>query len=71
MQATKRHVAPLTPIVVGNLITTIGVRDIDLDHNEVGRVVERKGFHVLIDQRCLDVRIKVGGQCGKSERWKE
>ena len=54
-------------VVVGDLVRAVCVGDVDLDDDEVGRVVERERLDVLVDDDDLVVRREIGSERGEAE----
>jgi hypothetical protein len=67
VQAPERHIGALPPVVVGEAISAPGRGDVDLDHHEVGLVVERQPLDVLVLERDLVVVAQIAGKSGQAE----
>ena len=48
MQSAEHHVRATISVVVGEVIRTIGRRDVDLNHDEIGCIVQVERFDVLV-----------------------
>lgn len=43
-------------MAVGDLVCAVGVREVDLNHDEVGRVIEREWLDVFVNDDSVVVR---------------
>ena len=48
MQAAKRDVGAFRPVVIGQAIRAVGRGDVDLNHDQIGLVVQVERFDVLV-----------------------
>jgi hypothetical protein len=71
----RRHVKPAHrherapgPVVVGDAIRAIRVRDVDLNQDEIRLVIKIKLLHVLVHEDSVVVRAEERRQRGKAER---
>lgn len=67
VQASERDEGSLAAVTIGDAISTEGRGDVDLDHNEVGSVVQIELFDMLVNERDFVVRIQIRGERGESE----
>ena len=67
MQPAEHDEAAARAVAIGQAIGAVGVRDVDLDDDEVGRVVEGQGLHVLVFDHRLVVWIEIGGERRQAE----
>ena len=56
MQSAEADKGSPCAIVVGNPVGAVCVGDVDLDHDEVGRVVEGERLDVFVDDHCAGRR---------------
>jgi len=49
VQTPKADKRATRAIVVGDAVRAIGVRDVDLDDDEVGGIIQSKGLDMLVD----------------------
>ena len=71
VQSAERDERAARTVEVGQSVGAVRVRDVDLDHDEVRRIVERQRLDVLVLDHGAVVRGQVGGQRGEAERRKE
>ncbi len=71
MQPAQADVSAFAPVMVGDLVGAVGGGDIDLDHHQVGLVVQVKGFHVLVLDADLILRVQITGQGCQAQGRKE
>ena len=68
VQAAQAHVAAAPPVMIRQLVGPPGRGDVDLDHHQVGRVVQHQGLDVLVLDRDLVVGRQIAGQGRQAER---
>src|SRR5258708_25411834 len=68
MQSAKGDTRYTPARVVGEFVRTPRRRDVDLDHDQVGLVIQAKLFDVLVTDRDFIAIVQVGGQGGEAER---
>jgi len=71
VQAAEHDVHTAGAIAVGDLVRAIGVRDVDLDDDEIGCIVQVQRLDVLVLQHDLDGGVEVGGEGGQAQGRKE
>ena len=71
VQPAHRHECAPGPVVVGDAIGAIGVRDVGLDEHEIRPVVEVELLHMLVHEHRFVVRVEKRGQRGEAERRKQ
>ena len=65
MQAPEADIGSFLPIVGGETVRTESVGNIDLDHNEVGLIVQSQPFNVFVNDCGLVVAIEIRGERGQ------
>jgi hypothetical protein len=55
MQTAKTYEDSPSPIVIGNLVRSLGVGDIDLNYHKIRVVIEGEGRNMFIDDNGLVV----------------
>ena len=68
VQAAEDDEDAARAIAVRDPVRPVRVRDVDLDHDEVRRVVRGQALDVLVDDHRLVVRPQVGGERRQAER---
>ena len=68
VQAAERDEDAFRPVVVGDAVGAARVGDVDLDDDEVGRVVGVERRDVLVHQHRLVVGPEIGRERGQAER---
>lgn len=68
VEAAQRDEDAFVPVPVGESVSAARVRDVDLDDDEVGRVVGVERRDVLVHQHRLVLRPEIGRERGKAER---
>src|SRR5688572_3633437 len=71
VQSAQCHVGALASVVIRDAIRAIRVRDVDLDHHQIGLIVEVEWLDVLVLQTNVERRIEVRRQGRKTERRKQ
>src|ERR1700759_3922587 len=71
MQPAECDECSLTAIVIGDSVRAKRRRDVDLDDDEVGRIVEVEFFDMLVDESDVIVRIEIRSEGGQPERREE
>ena len=71
VQAPQTDANPPCPIVIGDLVRTAGVRDVDLDDDQLRVVIQGQGLDVLVDDDGLVLGVEVGRQRRQAEGWEE
>ena len=71
MQTTERDVGALTTVVIGDPIGAIGIGDVDLDHDQVGLIVQVKRLDMFVLERDVEGGIEIRRQRREAERWKQ
>ena len=67
MQAAEGDVGALAPVVVGQAIGAQRGGDVDLDHDQVGLVVEVEPLDVLVLELATSSSVEIAGQRGEAE----
>ncbi len=57
--------------MIGDLVGAAGAGDVDLDHDQVGRVVEVERLDVLVGESDVVIGVEVCGERGQPERWEQ
>lgn len=57
--------------MVRQLVGAAGGRDVDLDHDQLGVVVQVERLDVLVLQGDLILGVEIPGEGGEAERWEE
>jgi hypothetical protein len=70
VQAAQGDMRAASAVVVGDAIGTIRGGDVDLDNDEVGRVVQIEHLDVLVLNLHIGVRVEIGRQRREAE-WRE
>ena len=68
MESAQRDEGSAAAVMIGDGVGASRAGGVDLDGDQVGRVIESDGLHVLVDQGYRVVWGKVAGQSGESER---
>jgi hypothetical protein len=71
VQSTERDEAAARSIQIGKPIRPIRIGDVDLDDDEIGRIVERERLDVFVFEDGAIVGVQIGGERGETERRKE
>ena len=71
VQAPENNVGPAPAIVVRNLISAVGVCNVDLNNNQIRSILQVELLDVLVLQRDLDVGIEVRSECCQTKRRKQ
>ena len=71
VQASQADKRPPCPVVVGQGVGPPRRRDIDLDRDDIGRVVEVQRLHVIVFEARVPVVGEIRGQCRQPQRWEE
>ena len=68
MQSAEGYETPFCTIVIRDRISAASACDIDLNDHEVGHVVHRPGFDMIVDKNRPVRILKIGRERRKSER---
>ena len=68
MQPAERDEHTSGPVQVRHAVRAVGVRDVDLDDDDVGGVVDRQRLDVLVDDPRPVVGGQIRGERGEAER---
>jgi len=71
VQAAKNNVRAARAIMIGNAIRSIGVRDVNLNDDEVWLVVKIELLNMLILQADFELRIEIGRKRCQTKRRKQ
>src|SRR5205807_2224652 len=71
MEATQHHPGSAPAIVVGDFVGPSGRCDVDLDHDQLGLIVQLKLFDVLVTNGDVILIAQVGGKRGQTQRWEQ
>ena len=68
MQAAECDECSLTAVMIGDAVRAKCRCDVDLDNDEVGRIVEVEFLDVLVYESDVVIRIEICGESGQPER---
>src|SRR5205823_7019837 len=71
VQSAQRDERAPGPVLVGEAVGTIGVRDVDLNQHQIGLIVKGERLHVLVDELQAVIRVEKRRQRGEAERRKQ
>jgi hypothetical protein len=67
VQSAEHDVRAALPVVIGNSIRPVSIRNVDLNNYEIRLIVQVKLFYVLILQRNFKIGVEVSRERGQSE----
>jgi len=70
MQAAQQNKDPFPAIAICDCIRPVGIRDIDLNGDNVGGVIQRQCLNMLIDNFRFILWRQIGGQGRQPQRRK-
>jgi hypothetical protein len=71
MQTAERDVRTSRAVVIGDSIRAIRIRDVNLNQDEIGSILEIERHHVLVDQYRAIVGTEKRGERRETERREE
>src|SRR3989442_3593993 len=71
MQPTESHVGAPAPVMIGEAVRTMGRCDVNLNDDEIGRVVQVELLHVLVLNVDIILVSKISGESCQTERRKQ
>jgi len=55
MQPSETDKSPLLPVMVRNPVCAVGVGDVNLNHNQLGRIAEGERLDMFVHDNCAVV----------------
>ena len=71
MQPTQANEGSFRAVVVRNPVSAMGIRNVDLNHHQVGNIVEREPFYMLVHNEPTIVPREIRCQRSKAQRRKQ